>query len=160
MRLGRSLKRRRNSFPLFLMSKTAGTKPNFKIKSLNELILVVQDLGKSKHFYVDILGLKLFKEVPGKIVWVGTKTDDIGLFAPGVLSFGAEHCTGPIHFALEVTKNDLFKAKKYLEGKGYQVQGPISHPGNDLSIYLDDPDRNRVELHIAGFNKQWRKKSQ
>lgn len=140
------------------MSKATVNKPHFQIKSLNELILVVQDLQKAKDFYVDILGLKLFKEVPGKAVWVGTETDDIGLFAPGVLGYGAEHCTGPIHFALEVSKKDLHKAKKYLEEKGYAVQGPISHPGNDLSIYVDDPDKNRVELHIAGFHKQLKAK--
>ncbi len=126
-----------------------------QIQVLDELVLVCKDLKKSINFYNKILGLKLARKVGDKMAWVKIGDGLIGLFKEGVLKFGAEHCKGPIHFAMSIDKKELLKAKKYIESRGIKVEGPVKHPHGDVSIYFDDPDKNRLELHQAGHHKRF-----
>lgn len=56
---------------------------------------------------------------------------------------------GAVHFALEVTRRQLFTEASRLEREGLDVRGPFRWPDGFLSVYFHDPDGNVVEL-IAG----------
>ena len=51
-----------------------------------------------------------------------------------------------MHFALSVTRGRLEGLTTELRAQGVEVEGPIEHDGGDRSIYVFDPEGNRVEL--------------
>jgi catechol-2,3-dioxygenase len=51
-----------------------------------------------------------------------------------------------VHFALSVTRGTLERLAGELREHGVEVEGPIEHDGGDRSIYVFDPEGNRVEL--------------
>jgi catechol 2,3-dioxygenase-like lactoylglutathione lyase family enzyme len=119
---------------------------------LSELILRVADVPAAVAFYRDVVGLAVEKESPTWAwLWSGAPgaLPRIGL-AGRPLSYGAEHCGGPAHFAIAVPREDIPAEKARLEAMGIEVEGPVTFEfWNADSIYFSDPDRNRVEF--CGF---------
>ncbi len=116
------------------------------VERLSHLLLHVRDLPAAERFYVDLLectvrerttlrdgrplvalrqglGLTLFPDRPA-----GARTID--------------------HFAFRV--HDLRTLQERLQGAGYAVEGPVQTATYGTSIYVYDPDGNRVELHDGG----------
>jgi catechol-2,3-dioxygenase len=124
-----------------------------QLLGLSELILVVKDVPRAARFYTEVLGLAV--DVPPSQrwcwLWCGRPGElpRLGL-TTGPLSYGAEHCGGPVHFAFALPRSTIAMEKARLEALGHEVEGPVRFDAWQAdSIYLSDPDRNRVEL--CGF---------
>lgn len=119
---------------------------------LSELILRVRDVPRAVAFYRDVVGLAVEYEGPDWAwLWTGLPgaLPRIGL-AGKPLTFGAEHCGGPAHFAIGVPRSAIPAEKARLESLGIEVEGPVTFKSWKAdSIYFSDPDDNRVEL--CGF---------
>jgi catechol-2,3-dioxygenase len=51
-----------------------------------------------------------------------------------------------VHFALSVSRGALERITAKLRRHGIDVEGPVEHEGGDRSLYVSDPEGNRVEL--------------
>lgn len=128
--------------------------PPIQVKRIDHVTLVVKDLGKSRQFYVDVLGMTEVAR-PGFSfagLWFESGTTQIHLILEHDESgpaevFVPEQCSisRTRHFAFEV--EDATAAAETLRGLGFEiVAGPKSRPDGPTQMYLFDPDRNLVEL--------------
>lgn len=123
---------------------------------ISEVILVVQDVGRSLAFYRDVVGLQVDDASHPTFAWLWAgprgRQQRIGITA-GPLSFGASHIKGPQHFAFGTENARIDELKAALEREGIEVEGPVVFRFWDArSIYFSDPDGNRVEF--CGFSDQ------
>jgi len=123
--------------------------------------LKVTDLDQSLHFYCDLLGFEL-QQMYGKdaaFISAGGYHHHIGLntwysknTAPAPVK-----AAGLFHTAiLYPTRKDLAIALKRLVDAAYPLTGAADH-GVSEAIYLDDPDKNGVELYWDRPKQQWPK---
>ena len=109
-----------------------------------ELVLEAEDIGRLERFYRALGLTELSRE--GDRVWLAAGPDTrIGIWSPGIKEHadrGGRH----VHFALSVSRGTLERLAAELRTRGADVEGPIEHAGGDRSIYVFDPEGNRVEL--------------
>jgi len=121
-------------------------------RGLSELILRVADVPRAVAFYRDVVGLAVEREGPDWAwLWTGPpgSLPRLGL-AGRPLSYGAEHCGGPAHFAIAVSRAAIPAEQARLASLGIEVEGPVTFASwRADSIYFSDPDGNRVEF--CGF---------
>ena len=114
------------------------------VSGICELVLEAADVGHLERFYRG-LGLTVLAR-EGDRVWLAAGTHSrLGLWSPGPKEHadrGGRH----VHFALSVTRGRLEGLTAELRAQGVEVEGPIEHDGGDRSIYVFDPEGNRVEL--------------
>ena len=121
-----------------------------KPRELAHIVLRVRDAQKSKEFYMKAFGLKVASESPdGKFVFLSLGEDhhDLALNQHGVTDDPAPKSTpGVEHIAFKLDSFDEVRAA-YQEWKdmGFEPD-PILHNVSH-SIYIHDPDGNRVELY-------------
>jgi catechol 2,3-dioxygenase-like lactoylglutathione lyase family enzyme len=120
---------------------------------LSELSLVVLVVRRAARFYTEVIGLEVDQPPDDRWCWLWCgrpgAVPRLGL-TTGPLSYGAAHCGGPTHFAFAVPRAYIHLEKKRLEMRGLHVEGPVHFEAWDAdSIYVSDPDGNRVEL--CGF---------
>jgi catechol-2,3-dioxygenase len=105
-----------------------------------ELALESLDLDAMVCFY-EGLGLEVIGREPGR-VWLRAGGDArLGIWSAGEKEHrdrGGMH----VHFALAVSREALESAARQLGN----TEGPVVHDGGDRSLYLFDPEGNRVEL--------------
>ncbi|MGH9101040.1 MAG: VOC family protein [Acidimicrobiales bacterium] len=123
------------------------------IEQTGHLALVVGDVEKSKAFYHDILGLAIREEDPdhgGTFLGVGRYGHNVDLFpVSAVSSDQLAELNGQRlhHLALRVaTEEDLHEAYRSLKEAGVPIEATKAHESQH-SIYLKDPDGNRVEIY-------------
>jgi catechol-2,3-dioxygenase len=79
-------------------------------------------------------------------VWLGVGgRGRIGIWTPGEKEHrdrGGTH----VHFALSATAAQLDSVIGSLRAGAWEFEGPITHEGGDRSVYLFDPEGNRLEL--------------
>jgi catechol 2,3-dioxygenase len=123
--------------------------------------LKVSDLERSLSFYCDLLGFELIMRYGkdaafisaggyhhhiGLNVWYSKNAPPAPVNAPGLF-----------HTAiLFPTRTDLAIAVKRLIDHNYLITGVADH-GVSEAIYLDDPDKNGVELYWDRPREQWPK---
>jgi catechol 2,3-dioxygenase len=121
--------------------------------------LKVADLERSLKFYCELLGFELTTTYGSDAAFIsaGGYHHHIGLNvwysknAPPAPMNSA----GLFHTAiLYPTRKDLAAAFKRLQDAGYPVSGAADH-GVSEAIYLDDPDRNGVELYWDKPREEW-----
>jgi catechol-2,3-dioxygenase len=115
-----------------------------ELSGICELVLEAEDVGRLERFYRALGLTELSRE--GDRVWLaagpGTR---LGIWSPGRKEHadrGGRH----VHFALSVTRGTLERLAGELREHGVEVEGPVEHDGGDRSIYVSDPEGNRVEL--------------
>jgi catechol 2,3-dioxygenase len=123
--------------------------------------LKVADLERSLHFYRDLLGFEVqqFYGDSAAFISAGGYHHHIGLntwysknSSPAPL-----HTAGLFHTAiLYPTRKDLAIALKRLVDADYPLTGASDH-GVSEAIYLNDPDKNGVELYWDKPQDQWPK---
>ena len=132
----------------------------FEISGLDHLVLRVRSRDKTLHFYRDILGCPIERELPElgliqlragaaliDIVPVDSELGRMGGDAPQ-----SDHKDGGRnvdHFALKLRSFDAESLRAYLKSNGIQVGEVAERYGADgfgPSIYIEDPDGNIVEL--------------
>ena len=123
-----------------------------------ELALVVSDLERSKHFYVDIVGFEpLGIDVgPGGYLLRIGKDRNLGLWEPGAWhskylppgtsgSYFGRHVS-PAHPVFAVNNDDIGPLAERLKHAGYEINGPVRHEDGALHLYLLDPDNHAIEF--------------
>ena len=128
---------------------------------IGHIHLKVGDLERSLKFYRDLLGFEVQQFYGDSAVFIsaGGYHHHIGLNtwhskngAPAPLN-----TAGLFHTAiLYPTRKDLAIALKRLLEANYPLTGASDH-GVSGAIYLDDPDRNGVELYWDKPREQWPK---
>jgi catechol-2,3-dioxygenase len=109
-----------------------------------ELVLGSSDLGALERFY-RALGLDVLAREDDRVWLAAGDRTRLGIWSPGVKEHadrGGRH----VHFALSTARGTLERLTHELRGDGVAVEGPVEHEGGDRSIYVSDPEGNRVEL--------------
>lgn len=125
--------------------------------------LKVADLQRSLDFYCTLLGFQLTTMYGNEAAFIsaGGYHHHIGLnvWYSKNGPRPAQNATGLFHTAiLYPTRKDLAAIfRRLLEAK-YPLTGASDH-GVSEAIYLDDPDKNGVELYWDKPNEQWPKKA-
>ncbi len=141
--------------------------PEFQLRSLDHVTLVVADLDRTRDFYVDALGLYLAPrpdfDFPG--LWfhlhapsANAGTSDVrgravlhAILAneeagpPGPGTRGGTRPSRGHHIGFEV--DDVEVARKHLDSCGIPIiHGPKRRPDGVTQMYLRDPDGYVIEL--------------
>src|SRR5712691_11099662 len=128
------------------------------ITGLHHVLLTVSDLQRSTRFYRDILGLKVYKEVPDNGV-AGAKViftmPDGTFFAvvyhpDGDMSPFSEKRIGIDHVSFTIAAEDLPVWERRLRDAGISHQPPAPSASGELLIVPRDPDN--IQLQIYGRN--------
>lgn len=121
--------------------------------------LKVSDLERSLEFYCGLLGFELTMRYGAQAAFIsaGGYHHHIGLntwHSKGA-SPAPVRSAGLYHTAiLYPTRRDLAVIYKRLLDAGYPLTGAADH-GVSEALYLDDPDRNGVELYWDRPKEQW-----
>jgi glyoxylase I family protein len=129
--------------------------PAFRINGIDHVVLRVRDLARALRFYCEVLGCTLEREQPElglTQLRAGRCLIDL-VTADGPL--GSRHGTlagaGPNleHFCLSIAPFEESALTAQLGACGVSVHEPAARFGADgegRSLYIEDPDGNRVEL--------------
>lgn len=112
--------------------------------ALSHLLLQVRDLDRSEAFYREELGFTLRQRTELRDARP-LVTFQEGL---GLTTYPAESSSGTRmvdHIAFFVEGLEPFIAR--WQAKGWTFEGPVETERYGSSIYLRDPDGNRIELH-------------
>ena len=121
--------------------------------------LKVSDIERSLKFYRDLLGFSVMQYYGNSAVFIsaGGYHHHIGLntwYSKGTTP-APVHAPGLFHTAiLYPTRKDLAIILKRLLENNYPLTGASDH-GVSQALYLDDPDRNGVELYWDKPKEQW-----
>jgi len=133
-----------------------------KVRNVGHVVLKVRDLERAARFYRDVLGLKEVARAtfgrPMAFFSTGENHHDIGLFEVGPDAAPVdEQGVGLYHVALKIghSLEELRAAKAHLEAHGIAGVRLRDHRVSQ-SIYLDDPDGNRLELFVDADPAIWR----
>ena len=108
---------------------------------IDHVVLHVGDIGRSKRFYTDVLGMTVYRENERQ-VFLHAGSQGVALFKR---QDGKPVATGNDlnHLALNVASGTYETLKAELEKHGVAVAG---RPGEDHCIYFADPDGHRLQL--------------
>jgi catechol 2,3-dioxygenase len=114
-----------------------------QVRALGHVVLNVRDRARSEAFYSGVLGIPIAsrsKRFQMTFFTLGNHHD----LAPAAKqpALGLRH----LAFNIGTTRDELREAKRRLEGAGL-VPLAIDH-GITESLYVEDPDGNRVELYV------------
>jgi len=126
---------------------------------IGHIHLKVSDLEKALSFYRDILGFEVMQRYGSQAVFIsaGGYHHHIGLntWYSTNASPAPQNSCGLFHTAiLYATRKDLAIAYQRLLTANYPLTGSADH-GVSEAIYLDDPDRNGVELYWDKPRELW-----
>ena len=114
------------------------------MRGICELVLEARDLERLERFYL-WLGLTPLSRDCDRVWLAAGSRCRLGIWSPGPKEHddrGGRH----VHFALSVSRGTLERIGAKLRRHGIDVEGPVEHEGGDRSLYLSDPEGNRVEL--------------
>lgn len=131
------------------------------IQAIDHIAIPVRDLDLNQDFYVNILGLKfktrrLNPDGSPRQTYVLAGENIIGLHLPGV-NAGVSSSRAP-RVGIHVGEERFTEVKRRLIERGYPFTGPVEHPQDSpfaVSIYLDDPDGNHLELCVRRWQPQY-----
>ena len=131
-----------------------------------EVQLVVADLDAATAFYRDVVGLEVTLHDPargrthfstgrGQLILASAGGEEASpewpglpppLLEPGDRRGPTPELHGPVHFALEVGRDDAVAVGERLRQAGLDVRGPLRWPSGRMSSYFKDPEGNVAEL--------------
>jgi catechol-2,3-dioxygenase len=125
-----------------------------RIKGLGEIALRVRDLNAMQRFYEQVIGLELLRRFDNAAFFkladgFGGHTQVLALFdrstQPGYSGLNAATTTVD-HIAFEIDRTDFDAELKRLQDSGLVVETAEHAWVHWRSLYVDDPEGNRVEL--------------
>lgn len=124
---------------------------NFKIVGIDHVVVRTADQARALEFYRDVLGLVVEREQPElHLIQLRAGRSLIDL-VPGS---GADPQRPNIdHFALEIRPFDESALRAHLAARGVEViESGLRYGagGEGPSLYIHDPDGNKIELKAAG----------
>jgi catechol 2,3-dioxygenase-like lactoylglutathione lyase family enzyme len=119
-----------------------------KIERIDHLNLTVADIDRSLEFYTRVLGMRSERTGEGRAaLYFGQQK--IHLDAAGGAAAGSGEKRMPAHICF-ITEAPVGEVMAHLEGCGVPVRmgpGPRAGAiGTIQSVYIDDPDRNSIEI--------------
>ena len=125
------------------------------ITAIVESAAYVDDLDAAEAFYRDVLGLAVLGKEPGRHVFFRVGDADVLLLflAAATLQgdqLPAHGATGPGHFALGISTDDLPAWRTRLAAHRVAVEKEVHWPRGGRSLYFRDPAGNSVELLTPG----------
>ena len=124
------------------------------VRGLGEIALRVADLDRMQAFYQGVIGLELLQRFPRSAFFriadgVAGHTQILALFdratEPGYQGLSSAHTTVD-HLAFAIALEDFAAEKARLEAAGLRVDTAEHAWVHWRSLYVDDPEGNRVEL--------------
>ncbi len=120
-----------------------------------EIVLMAQDVEKSRKFYTEVLGLKVLSPDLGGPVFMQVGPDGGGVpnqivLAPRPADAAAlpteQWLRNVHHIGLEIPAGSFESTRSELQQLGFEVRTG-EHPFLSVeAIYINDPDGNEVEL--------------
>ena len=95
--------------------------------------------------FYERIGLRVLSRNPGRVWLAAGERSRLGIWSPGEKEHG-DRGGRHVHFALASKEGELPALASRLRGLGHEVEGPVEHDGGDCSVYLFDPEGNRLEL--------------
>jgi catechol 2,3-dioxygenase-like lactoylglutathione lyase family enzyme len=125
---------------------TATTK--IQVTGLDHVVLHVKDLERSKRFYVDLLGLEIYRDRETQC-FVKAGDQIVALFErkDGEIHPGQ----GLDHIALDIGEISFDDLRSTLAAAGVEIAGPL---GGEMRPFIADPDGHRVQLLRPGHRAQ------
>lgn len=123
----------------------------FHLRAIDHLVLRVADLERSVDFYCNVIGCTVDRRRPEyDLVHLRAGTAMIDLVRDDGRPRAGDNVD---HFCLQIAPFDEAALLAHLEQWGVQMEPPIAQrygaQGTGRSLYLRDPDGNRVELKEA-----------
>ena len=112
-----------------------------KATGIDHMVVHVKDVSRSRQFYVDLLGMEVAHEHPGR-VFLRCGQQQLGLFEgrqPPEATAGRDLN----HIALQVESGSYEEVKSSLEASGITVTG---RRGDPRCIYFQDPDGHQLQI--------------
>jgi catechol 2,3-dioxygenase-like lactoylglutathione lyase family enzyme len=126
------------------------TDPIVKTIGLDHMVLHVNDLERSKRFYMDVLGLSFDFGWEGH-AFLRSGANQLGIFeARGEHKDRVRGYTEFDHIALRVDTGSLEEIRARLQAHGIETlprgEGLGWDPTPDTGVYIRDPDGHRIQL--------------
>ncbi len=116
-------------------------KTKLRVTGIDHVVLHVQDLDRSKRFYMDLLGFEVAHEGGRNSFLKSSGGQVIALFEKKDQDIHAGDEMN--HMALRLASGEYEEVKGILEAEGIRVHG---RPGDDHCIYFSDPDGHRLQV--------------
>lgn len=123
------------------------------IDSALTTILVVSDMSKSKQFYVDVLGAKIFREYGGDSLVLEFLGNWILLVTPGGPTedkpnthFNPPSDKESVSHSYTIRVKDCNKSYEILKSKGAEFITPPLDRGAETRCFFRDPDGHLFEI--------------
>jgi catechol-2,3-dioxygenase len=134
-----------------------------KVLALGHVVLKVRSLDRSLPFFRDVLGLPLvaralIRDCPMAFFSIAGNHHDLALMEVGMQAPEApDQAPGLAHVALRIgdTLDQLRDARSWLETNGVAIERTVDHRVSQ-SVYVSDPDGNRIELYVDADPGIWR----
>jgi catechol 2,3-dioxygenase len=138
-----------------------------EVRELGHLVLYVRDLGRSVHFYRDVLGWRSLQGADEPLPFPavafsapsGRTHHELLLIEVGedAAPMPAGRRLGLYHFGLKVgdSDDDLREALATLQANDVSILGASDHTVTH-SLYIADPDGNEIELYVDVADVDWR----
>jgi len=138
-------------------------KVTMRVLALGHVVLKVRDLERAIAFYSGVLGLKPVAQGTfggRRMVFYSFAGNhhDLALAEVGPQALiPAENGTGLAHVALKVgdTLDQLRAVRSHLQSHQVTIDRTVDHRVAH-SLYVRDPDENRIELYVDGDPALWR----
>ena len=126
----------------------------FTIKGLDHVVLRVADIDQSRHFYENILGCTLERELPDLGLYqlrAGNNLIDLALIGSklGGVDPVNQSSRNQDHFCIIIDRFSEPELQAYLKDAGIKASESGDRYGAEgvgPSIYINDPDGNVIEL--------------
>jgi catechol 2,3-dioxygenase-like lactoylglutathione lyase family enzyme len=110
---------------------------------VDNIVLHVDDVGRSKKFYTEILGMTVYREYEGQVFLHAGQQGGALFKKPGNAPLAAGQDLNHLAFNVAAGTYETLKAES--EKHGVPVSG---RPGQDRCIYFRDPDGHRLQLIV------------
>lgn len=130
--------------------------PPFALRGIDHIVLRVRDLSRALDFYREVLGCALEREQPElgltqlragrSLIDLVTLSGRLGAGEPPGAGRNVEH------FCLTLAPFDERPLMEWLQAHGVATEAPqprYGAEGKGPSLYITDPDGNRLELKAA-----------
>ena len=128
---------------------------------LGHLVIKVRDINRMVEFYKNIIGLQITENIENKMIFMSASNDSSHELALMSISKDANYPkksdTGLYHFAWQMdTYDNLKQFYSKLKKNKIPILGIGDH-GISIGVYLNDPEKNEIEIYYELPKTKWPK---